>query len=84
MREFFIKYQDRLLYGSDTLPDGSEDPEAFKSQIHETWLLDWKYFATDALMTSPYLDVEFKGLQLPRPAVEKIFRKNAERWYPGF
>jgi hypothetical protein len=36
------------------------------------------------MMTSPYLDVEFKGLHLPRQAVEKIFRENAEKWYPGF
>lgn len=83
VRAFFIRYQDRLLYGSDTLPDGTEDPEEFKAQIHETWLRDWKYFATDSLMTSPYLDVEFKGLHLPRAVVEKVFRKNAEKWYPG-
>ena len=83
VREFFITYQDRILYGSDTLPDGKEDPEEFKAQIHDTWLRDWKYFATDALMTSPYVDAEFSGLHLPHTVVEKIFRKNAEKWYPG-
>lgn len=83
VREFFIKYQDRLIYGSDTLPDGSEDPDEFKAQIHETWLRDWNYFATDEVMSSPYLDVEFRGLHLPREVVEKVFRENAESYYPG-
>ncbi len=84
VRDFFIKYQDRILYGTDTMPDGTEDPEEFKEQIHETWLRDWNYFTSDEMMTSPYLDVEFKGLHLPREAVEKIFRENAEKWYPAF
>jgi predicted TIM-barrel fold metal-dependent hydrolase len=83
VREFFIKYQDRILYGSDTLPDGNEEPVAFKSGIHETWMRDWKYFATDEKMTSPYLDVEFRGLHLSKTVIDKIFRTNAEKWYPG-
>jgi hypothetical protein len=83
VRQFFIKYQDRLIYGSDTLPDGKEDPAKFKAEIHETWLRDWQYFATDDIMTSPYLDEEFRGLHLPKVVIEKIFRENAEKWYAG-
>jgi len=26
---------------------------------------------------------EFKGLKLPRQVIDKIYRKNAEKWLPG-
>ena len=83
VRNFFIKYQDRFIYGSDTLPDGTENPDEFKKNLHETWLRDWRYFSTGDIMTSPYLNEEFKGLGLPKTVVEKIFRINAQKWYPG-
>ncbi len=60
-----IKYQDRLLYGTDVGYSGSNNPDAFKKRMHETWIDDWKYFATDQEMTSSKFRGKFTGLKLP-------------------
>ena len=38
IRDFCIKYQDRLLYGTDSGDNGDTNPERFKKEMHETWL----------------------------------------------
>jgi len=81
VRDFCIMYQDRLLYGTDTGYSGSNDPERFKTGIHETWLDDWKYFVTDAEMTSDKFRGSFTGLKLPKEVVDKIYSLNAIKWY---
>lgn len=81
VRNFCIKYQDRLLYGTDVGYSGSSIPEGFKKKMHETWLDDWKYFTTDEEMTSSKFKGIFTGLKLPKEVVDKLFSKNAIKWY---
>ncbi len=81
VRDFIIKYQDRLLYGTDAGYSGSSNPEGFKKRMHETWLDDWKYFATDTEMTSDLFKGSFTGLNLPKDVIDKLYRENAFRWY---
>jgi hypothetical protein len=81
IRDFCIKYQDRLLYGTDAGYSGSPNPERFKDSMHETWLDDWKYFTTDEEMTSDTFRGKFTGLKLPKDVVDKIYRQNAIKWY---
>lgn len=81
VRNFCIKYQDRLLYGTDVGYSGSSNPEGFKKRMNETWLDDWKYFTTDEKMTSSKFKGAFTGLKLPKKVVDKIFCKNAVKWY---
>jgi predicted TIM-barrel fold metal-dependent hydrolase len=81
VRNFCIKYQDRLLYGTDLADNGSSNGEGLKKRIHETWLDDWKYFATKEEMTSDKFRGKFEGLQLPKDVVDKIYSKNAIRLY---
>jgi predicted TIM-barrel fold metal-dependent hydrolase len=83
VREFCIKYQDRLLYGTDIIDSGS-NKETFQSRIHETWLRDWEYLVTDHTMTSPLIDGEFQGLKLPKEVVDKIYARNTQKWYRSF
>ena len=80
VREFFIKYQDRILYGTDIIDSGQEK-EQFQNRMHETWLKDWEYLVTDHKMTSNLIDGEFSGLKLPKEVVDKIYKGNAEKWY---
>ena len=80
VRDFMIKYQDRLLYGTDIMYSGN-NPEGFKKQIHDTWVDDWKYFATDVEMTSDLFKGKFTGLKLPKDVVDKLYRENAIKWY---
>ncbi len=81
VRDFCIKYQDRLLYGTDLGYSGSRDTEASRRYIHETWLDDWKYFVTDEEMTSDLFKEKFKGLKLPKDVIDKIYYENAVKWY---
>src|SRR5690606_1330680 len=80
VREFFIKYQDRILYATDLADEGNEDPERLKKEMHHTWILDWQFFVTDDIMTSDRVNEEFKGLKLPRKVVDKIYYGNAKKW----
>lgn len=80
VRDFFVKYQDRILYGTDIIDRGQEK-ESFQNRMHETWLKDWEYLVTENTMTSSLIDGEFNGLKLPKEVVDKIYKINAEKWY---
>ena len=80
VRDFCIKYQDRLLYGTDTGYSGG-NAERFTKQMHETWINDWKYFTTYVEMTSDLFDGTFTGIKLPKSVVNKIYNENAIKWY---
>jgi len=81
VRDFCIRYHDRLLYGTDVGYGGSGNPDGFRKRIHETWLDDWKYFTTDEEMTSELFKGKFKGLKLPAEVIDKIYYDNAVKWY---
>ena len=81
VRDFCIKYQDRLLYGTDTGDNGNSEPDAFKKRMHETWLEDWKYFATKNEMISDKFQGSFTGLKLPKEVIDKIYHGNSVKWY---
>ncbi|MEO8764341.1 MAG: amidohydrolase family protein [Ginsengibacter sp.] len=82
VRDFCIKYQDRLLYATDLQVNGNESAPAIKKKLHGTWYNDWKFFTTDDMMRSAQFEGAFKGLQLPREVIDKIYRTNAEKWFP--
>lgn len=81
VRDFCIKYQDRLLYGTDVGENGTRNPDDFKKEMHKIWIDDWKYFTTDDNMTSDKFKGSFKGLKLPKKVVDKIYLGNAVAWY---
>jgi predicted TIM-barrel fold metal-dependent hydrolase len=83
VHDFFIKYQDRILYGSDMTITKDSNPSATGQNAHGTWLRDWKFFATNEKLTNSN-KAEFNGLRLPRAVIDKIYCKNAEKWIPGF
>lgn len=84
VRDFFIKYQDRLLYATDMGDGGNQSREALQQSMHNTWLRDWQYFSTNDSMNSNLIDGTFQGLQLPKEVVDKIYRKNAQKWFGIF
>ena len=83
VRQFFIKYQDRLLYATDITQEVEGDMNEFKQGVHEGWLSDWKYFVTDSTMTVSDLDNPFQGLALPKIVSDKFYRLNSEKLLPG-
>ena len=81
VRAFLIKYQDRVLYGTDLdlLPDANLQDVLKDWQA--TYARDWKYLATDE--TVEYNGKKTRGLKLPEAVLHKIFRSNALHWIPG-
>jgi predicted TIM-barrel fold metal-dependent hydrolase len=78
---FILKYQDRLIYGTD-LAFGANDPvEARVKSWELVYARDWRFLATNDTV-----DVEGKiaqGLALPDAVLRKIFHDNAVKWFPG-
>jgi hypothetical protein len=81
VRQFFIKYQDRIIYATDSGISEESNSENEKKDLHNTWVNDWKYFVTDSTLTSPHVNGDFQGLRLPKKVVDKIYRENAMRWF---
>lgn len=79
VRDFFIKYQDRILYGTDLVVYESDNADSVRSKAHTIWNRDWNYLTSADSMPSPYLDEKVKGLHLPKEVVDKIYYKNANR-----
>jgi predicted TIM-barrel fold metal-dependent hydrolase len=86
VHDFFIKYQDRIIYGTDRgdYVGSEQDPEKLKEKARVEWTSDWKFLTTDEPMTSQHVNDEFKGLKLPREVIDKIYYKNAENLFPEF
>ncbi len=51
--------------------------------VHNVRMSDWKFFVTNEEMAVPDFTERFKGLKLPKEVIDKIYRKNAEKWFPG-
>jgi predicted TIM-barrel fold metal-dependent hydrolase len=90
VHDFFIKYQDRLIYGTDMRSSAMDvvnehitGNEGLRKHAREVWLRHWRFFTTDDSMRVPKVQGAFKGLKLPRRVVDKIYYENAMRWYPG-
>ena len=81
VRNFIIKYQDRLIYGSDSELSATSVPDETKKQVHQRWLSDWKYFVTNQSMTVEEVEGEFMGLELSKKVVDNIYHHNAVKWY---
>jgi predicted TIM-barrel fold metal-dependent hydrolase len=81
VRDFLIRYQDRVLYGSDdAYGPGDSDPKAV-AEIHADWLADWRFLATADRMHSVDFSSEYRGLRLPRAVIDKIYRRNAQAMF---
>ena len=79
VRGFFIRYQDRLLYGTDLTQGPADDPAEFRRSAHAAWLSDWRYLATEESQRVDLLDADVPGLALPRQVVDKLYHHNAAR-----
>ncbi len=83
VRNFFIRYQDRIMYGSDVIDRNRQEELNVAEKFKSLWDFHWEYFNTDHLMTAPEFQGSFKGLDLPEEVVQKIFVDNAKKMY-GF
>ena len=81
VHDFFIKYQDRIMYGTDLSAVEGQDPEEVREHAHEVWTREWRYLTSSDSLQSPFVNKKFKGLHLPKTVIDKIYYKNPEKWY---
>lgn len=81
VRAFLIKYQDRVLYGTDLVVMPKDDTEKALGEWNDTYARDWKFFATNE--TFEVHGRKVQGLELPEPVLRKLYHDNAVRWIPG-
>jgi predicted TIM-barrel fold metal-dependent hydrolase len=79
VRNFFIRYQDRLLYGTDLTFGPDAKAEEFKREAHSAWTSDWRYLATGETQRVDMIHADVAGLALPRAVIDKIYYANAVR-----
>jgi predicted TIM-barrel fold metal-dependent hydrolase len=80
VRRFIEKYQDRLLYGTDSSADAEQGAASVKRNSHSVWQADWMYFSTDHELTSDNVNGKFRGLNLATGILGKVYHDNACRW----
>tara|TARA_R110002049_G_scaffold2750_8_gene22218 strand:+ start:158185 stop:159297 length:1113 start_codon:yes stop_codon:yes gene_type:complete len=85
LRSFLIRYQDRILYGTDMSIKPQHNGDNQRIRLLDRWQRDWNLLAGDAEVVYPAVrgEVKIQGLALPMPVLEKIYRKNALQWFPG-
>lgn len=80
VRAFLIKYQDRVLYGTDLDLLATADVQETLKDWESTYVRDWRFLATDDTFEQEGRKIH--GLKLPEPVLRKLFRSNALRWIP--
>ena len=83
VRRFFIRYQDRLLYGTDEAQEPTQSGADMAATTDKVWRAQWRYFTSDQTFRVYDLDKPVQGLALPRGVIDKLYHLNAERAFPG-
>jgi predicted TIM-barrel fold metal-dependent hydrolase len=80
VRKFLIRYQERVLWGTDSMELTWAQPESVVQRWETTYANEWKYFATGEMIELNGQKIQ--GLALPEAVLRKIFHDNALRWLP--
>jgi predicted TIM-barrel fold metal-dependent hydrolase len=81
VRAFILKYQDRLVYGTDLEFSKDESAAEVIKEWQDQYARDWRYFSTrDAF---DYDGHKTEGLGLPPDVLRKLYHANAVHWFPG-
>lgn len=81
VRQFLIKYQDRILYGTDLALQPSQDTGAIEGSWAKQYATDWAFLASNRTVT--YRGRQVQGLALPPEVLKKLYHSNAVQWIPG-
>jgi predicted TIM-barrel fold metal-dependent hydrolase len=84
IRDFFIKYSDRILFGTDI---GNQPQKDKYQEVAEAYNRCFKILETDAVFNSEFFPPDVKGktlegISLPVDVLEKIYYRNAMKLYP--
>ncbi len=81
VQSFILKFQDRILYGSDNAFYETDPVNVTLAKWQSHYALDWQYLSGDG-------EVEYRGrqvqcLHLPKAVLRKLYHDNAVHWVPG-
>src|SRR5262249_40226984 len=92
VRDFFTKYQDRILFGTDSDFDkkfaSDEEKKQWQNKAARFYSRYLEYFETDRIdIIEPYSHAKdwlrLPGVKLPPAVLEKVYHAKAERLIPG-
>ncbi|MBZ5624453.1 MAG: amidohydrolase family protein [Acidobacteriia bacterium] len=83
-RQFFDRYQDRILFGTDAVPEGHETPQQiFGDELYEIYYrfleTDDEYFDYAPAPIPPQGRWRIYGLRLPDEILRKVYNANAAK-----
>ena len=83
-RKFFEKYQDRILFGTDAVPQGTDTPQQiFIDELYEIYYrfleTEDEYFDYAPAQVPPQGRWRIYGLGLPDGILKKVYYENAAR-----
>lgn len=80
-RNFILRYQDRILYGTDLGLYGRQNTATAEKAWAKHYAADWAFFSSDKMLT--YRGRQVKGLALPPQVLRKLYHDNAVHWIHG-
>jgi len=86
VKSFFIKYSDRITYGSDTGLGNVTNIEQRCRNLYNTWRAHWLFLATGETIPADKFNTanppeQITGLQLPKNVIDNIFASNFRRLF---
>jgi len=83
-RKFFDKYQDRILFGTDAVPNGTDTPQQiFGDKLYEIYYrfleTEDEYFDYAPALVPPQGRWRIYGISLPDSILKKVYYQNAAR-----
>jgi predicted TIM-barrel fold metal-dependent hydrolase len=81
VRAFLMRYQDRILYGSDDSYGPDDSDARAVADVHTGWVEDWRFLATSDRLHSSDFAKSYPGMHLPREVIDKIYRRNAQAMF---
>jgi predicted TIM-barrel fold metal-dependent hydrolase len=80
-RQFLIKYQDRIVYGTDLSLYDRQNTQTAEKTWEKQYATDWAFFSSDARLE--YEGRKVQGLALPADVLRKLYHDNAVHWIHG-
>lgn len=81
VREFVDTYQDRIIYGTDQIDDGTMSETNIKKQIQTKWHSEFSFLADSSIQHAWNVKDSFQGLNVDKSVLGKIFGINAHKYY---
>lgn len=81
VHDFMVKYQDRIIYGTDVIVDGKLPSSDLLDYMEGRYAMHWKFFTQKEPMNAPKVKLPFNGMRLTDEIIHKLYFGNASKFY---